>query len=152
MLLYICQRNGQGKAPRLLAPAWQRSLDGSVSPSRHVAAREWCWELLIESRSVTHTTDWQRRCTTGCRNDCPIKQYHAQRQNTTVTSRLHRINITTYMVDFVFVIYHVLHVKRFTCIVFIFNIPVLKYCKKKNEWKLRNINKTKSKITCNQNM
>lgn len=141
MLLYICQRNGQGKAPRLLAPAWPRSLDWSVSLSLslYVADREWCWELLIESRSVTHTTDWQRRCLTGCRNDCPIKQYHAQRQNTTVTSRLHRINITTCMVYFV--IYHVLHVKRFTCIVFIFNITVLKYCKKKkNEWKLRIIN------------
>lgn len=131
MLLHICQRNGQGKAPRLLAPAWQRSLDGSLSPSRHVADREWCWELLIESRSVTHTTDLQRHCTTGCRNDCPIKQYHAQRQNTTVTSRLHRINITTCMVYLVLVIYHVLHVKRFTYVFFIFNISVLKYCKTK---------------------
>lgn len=63
--------------------------------------------------------------------------------------RLYRINIIICMVDFVFVIYYVLYVKCFICIVFIFNILVLKYCKKKNEWKLRNINKIKSKIICN---
>lgn len=46
----------------------------------------------------------------------------AQSSSTTlsVTSRLHRINITTCMVYLVFVIYHVLHVKRFTYVFFLY--------------------------------